>query len=89
MASQRNVEFRHRVGKRLRELRVTAGISSQEKLAHLAGVDRTYIGRLEQGRSGVTIETLAAILSCIGVSLRQFFGPFDAPVRPRSPRRRE
>ncbi len=49
---------------------------------------RTYVGRLERGESGVTVEALAAILSALGVSLGEFFEPFAKVVRPRTPRRR-
>ena len=66
----------------------TAGISSQESLAAKAGVHRTYVGRLERGESGVTVEALAAILAPLGVSLREFFKPFKDVVKPRTPRRR-
>jgi transcriptional regulator with XRE-family HTH domain len=61
---------------------------SQEKLAERAGVHCTYVGRLERGESGVTIEALAAILAPLGVSLWEFFQPFQSAVRPRTPRRR-
>ena len=49
---------------------------------------RTYVGRLERGESGVTVEALAAILAALGVSLGEFFRPFKQVVRPRVPRRR-
>ena len=51
-------------------------------------IARTYVGRLERGHSGVTVEALAAILAALGVSLREFFRPFKDVVRPRTPRRR-
>ena len=50
-------------------------------------VHRTYVGRLERGESGVTVEALAAILAALGVNL-EFFRPFKEVVRPRTPRRR-
>ena len=49
---------------------------------------RTYVGRLERGESGVTVEALAAILAALGVSLGEFFSSFTKVVRPRVPRRR-
>ena len=49
---------------------------------------RTYVGKLERGESGVTVEALAAILAALGVSLGDFFKPFGKVVRPRTPRRR-
>ncbi len=42
----------------------------------LAKVHRTYVGRLERGESGVTVEALATILAALDVSLGEFFGPF-------------
>ncbi len=50
-------------------------------------IARTYLGRLERGESGVTVEALATILAALGVSLREFFKPFKEVVRPRTPRR--
>jgi transcriptional regulator with XRE-family HTH domain len=81
--------LRHEIGGRLRQLRLKAGITSQEKLADLAGVHRTYVGRLERGESGVTVDTLAAILAALRVSLAEFFRPFTDLVSPRTPRRRD
>ena len=81
--------FRRQLGVRLRDLRKRAGIASQERLAHLVGVDRTYIGRLERGRTGVTVESLATILAVIDVSLAEFFRSFSQPIRLRTPRRRD
>lgn len=81
--------LRRDLGKRLRELRLQAGISSQEALAHRAGMHRTYIGRLERGESGVTVDTLATILAAMGVTLSTFFRVFDRPLRTRTPRQRE
>jgi len=89
MAAHQKSAFRRHIGARLRALRLGAGIGSQEKLAELAGVHRTYIGRLERGESGVTVEALAAILAAMSTSLSEFFRPFSQPIRARSPRRRE
>ena len=86
MAQHINTRLRRSIGQRIRELRLEAGISSQESLAHKAGVHRTYVGRLERGESGVTVEALAAILAALGVSLGEFFRPFGKVVRPRTPR---
>ena len=88
MAQHLNARLRKQIGKRLRDLRLEAGVSSQESLAHKAGVHRTYVGRVERGESGVTVEALAAILAALGVSLGKFFKPFTKVVRPRTPRRR-
>lgn len=88
MARHRWPALRREIGRRLRELRLAAGISSQEKLAELAGADRTYIGRLERGESGVTVEGLSAILGAMSVSLAEFFGVFTGRGRGSPPRRR-
>ena len=89
MGQRQKHPLRRIIGERLKELRLEARISSQEALAHLAGVHRTYIGRLERGESGVTVETLAAVLAALSVSLAAFFRPFTEVIRPRTARRRE
>ncbi len=45
-------------------------------------------GRLERGESGVTVDSLAAVLAPLGVSLQDLFKPFKEVVGPRTPRRR-
>ena len=87
MAQHLTAALRKKIGERLLGLRLKAGISSQESLAHKAKVHRTYVGRLERGESGVTVEALAAILAALGVSLGDFFEPFTKVVKPRTPRR--
>ena len=54
------------VGIVLRAARVKAGIS-QETLAERAGVDRTFVGRIENGRQSPTLDTLAKIAEALGV----------------------
>lgn len=88
MAQHANKTLRKEIGARIRDLRKGAGISSQESLADKAGVHRTYVGRLERGETGVTVESLAAILAPLGVSLAEFFEPFAGLRRPRTPRTR-
>ncbi len=41
------------------------------------------MGRLERGESGVTVDSLAAILAPLGISLSEFFRSFKQVVRPR------
>jgi transcriptional regulator with XRE-family HTH domain len=89
MALAQRESFRRQIGNRLRDLRKRAGIASQERLAHLVGVDRTYIGRLERGKTGVTVESLATILAAVDMSLGEFFRSFTQPIRLRTPRRRD
>lgn len=54
-------------GEVLRRHRSEKGIS-QEELAFLAGVDRTFISRLERGIRQPTITTLIGIGQALGVS---------------------
>jgi transcriptional regulator with XRE-family HTH domain len=56
------VEF----GTKLRQKRKELGIS-QDKLALMADIDRSYVGRVERGEVNVTLEKayqLAGILEC-------------------------
>lgn len=53
-------------GARLRDKRKTLGIS-QDKLALLADIDRSYAGRIERGEVNITLEKayqLAEVLEC-------------------------
>ncbi|HHQ4052861.1 TPA: helix-turn-helix domain-containing protein [Citrobacter freundii] len=53
-------------GKKLRAKRKDLGIS-QEKLALLTNIDRSYVGRIERGEVNITLEKLyqfAEVLNC-------------------------
>jgi transcriptional regulator with XRE-family HTH domain len=53
-------EIRELFGLRLRELRTQKGVS-QEKLAELAGVDRTYVSGCERGKRNIGLENLVKL----------------------------
>lgn len=54
------------LGQALRELRVEQGIS-QEMLALVAGVDRSYVGRVERGDNNVALLTLVRLSDAMGL----------------------
>ncbi len=56
------------LGKAIRSVRLAQGIS-QEKLALLAEVDRSYVGRVERGDNNVAVLTLSRLASALGISL--------------------
>jgi transcriptional regulator with XRE-family HTH domain len=60
------------VARNLRKLRVAQGIS-QEALALEAGVDRTYVGRLERGLENPTVAVLDRLAGRLGITIAEFF----------------
>ena len=44
---------------------------SQEKLAFLSGVDRTYVGQVERGDNNVAILTLARLAKALDISIAE------------------
>ena len=63
---KRDTEIRAQFGRRLYELRKRSGLS-QERLANLAGVDRTYVGRAEAGDHNPTLVTIHKLAKALGV----------------------
>lgn len=61
-----------RLGNRLRELRLERDLS-QEALADLCQLDRTYISGLERGKKNATVGTLHAVAKALRVSLADLF----------------
>lgn len=53
-------------GEKVRKLRHIKSIS-QEELAALAGVHRTYIGMVERGEKNVTIVTMFRLAEALGI----------------------
>lgn len=58
--TKRGAEQAAELGHRIRERRRLLGIS-QEKLAELAGLHRTYIGHLERGEVNVSLYNLVLV----------------------------
>lgn len=60
------------LGDAIRRIRLSKNIS-QEKLALLAEVDRSYVGRVERGDNNVAILTLSKLASVLNVTLAGLF----------------
>lgn len=60
------------VGKRVKDLRNKLGIS-QEELADIAQLDRTYITSVECGRRNISIVNIEKLAKALKVSLSEFF----------------
>lgn len=61
-------EILYKIGVNIRELRKKQALT-QDELADYAGVDRTYIGYIENGRQNITISMLCKIANVLKVSL--------------------
>jgi len=69
-------QFLHTFGRRLGDIRRKKGVT-QERLAELVEVHRTYIGFIEQGKRNPTIANINRIAKALGISLKDLFGPFN------------
>ncbi|WP_152530586.1 helix-turn-helix transcriptional regulator [Paraburkholderia dilworthii] len=74
------------LGKRVRECRLAAGLS-QERLAHEALIDRTYVSAVERGKANPSVLTVANICHALGIHLSELFHPLDISERPDGSRR--
>lgn len=63
------------IGKRIAQKRRLLKYS-QEKLAELAGLHRTYIGFIERGEKEVRITTLLKITKILKIKLEELFKDF-------------
>lgn len=68
---------RQTIGWNVRHLRVQKGLS-QERLALEAGIDRSYVGRVERGSENVTVATLEAMAAVLDVEVAALFAKVDA-----------
>lgn len=69
----KNNDILRRFGKRVRELRLKKGITSQMHLALKAGLDRTYIGGVERGERNIALVNIEKIAKALGLSVEELF----------------
>ena len=67
---QKNILFTY--GHTVRSIRQNRKIS-QEELADLCGLHRTYISDVELGKRNVSLENIEKIASALGVSISEIF----------------
>lgn len=67
-----NNDIRHKIGRRIKDLRAVRGIS-QEDFANQIGLSRSYFGEVETGKRNVAVINLEKIVQGLGVSFEEFF----------------
>jgi transcriptional regulator with XRE-family HTH domain len=65
-----------KLGLKIRELREKSGLT-QEELAFISNLHRTYIGMIERAEKNITITTLFKISNALGVSIKEIMQDFD------------
>ena len=65
--------IRREFGRAVRRQRNKTGMS-QENLAQIAGIDRTYLSGIERGVRNPTLEKIVELAQAMGCSVGEFFG---------------
>ena len=68
------MKLRKRVGLNIEELRRIQGIS-QENLAHRAGINRGYMGKLENAKYAASLDKIEAIAEALRVDPAELLKP--------------
>jgi transcriptional regulator with XRE-family HTH domain len=65
---EKEIDPRRAFGQAVRKLRENKGLS-QEKLAELSGVHRTYVGDVERGTRNIALVNMTRIARALGTTL--------------------
>ena len=65
-------DIKIRFGRRLRELRLEKGWS-QETLANIAEIDRTYIPGIESGKRNVSLVVIEKLATVFDITISEMF----------------
>ena len=66
------MDAKESLGWNIRKIRVSQGLS-QEALSFDAGIDRAYLGRVENGKENVTLNVIEALASVLKVPVAELF----------------
>ncbi len=72
MKKKSSTDARRIFAARMRKRRTELGLS-QEKLAELTGLHRTYVGSVERGERNISIDNMERISVALAVGLDDFF----------------
>ena len=70
------MDIRQKFGKRIKELRQNKNLS-QEGLAYLANLDRTYIPSIERGDRNVSIEVIQKLSIAFDIKISELLKDLD------------
>ncbi len=65
----------------LREIRIKQGLS-QEELADIAGLHRTYVGSVERGERNISIDNMERLASALNINIQDLLIDDQQPPRP-------
>jgi transcriptional regulator with XRE-family HTH domain len=86
LTADENRAIRRSFGLRVRALREALG-QSQEALAEIAGLHRTYVGSVERGERNVTLSNIYALADALGVPAQELLR--DESQTPTKQRQRQ
>ena len=69
---QPHISINLKIGERIRDLRLMKQLS-QETLANMAEIDRTYMTGVESGKRNVSVKILEKIITALNISYKDFF----------------
>ena len=69
----KNDDILKKFGRRILQLRLKKGISSQMALANKARLDRTYIGGVERGERNVALKNIEKLAKALGITIDELF----------------
>jgi len=70
-------QIKKKFGRRIRELRIGKGITSQVALAAKSGIDRSYIGGVERGQRNIALVNIEKIAKALDLPITVLF-EFDS-----------
>jgi transcriptional regulator with XRE-family HTH domain len=66
------MDIKQKFGLRLKQLREERELS-QEKLAELSGIHRTYVSSVEKGKRNLALENIEKLAIALNIDIRDFF----------------
>lgn len=66
------MDIRYKTGQRIKQLRAEKNVS-QNDLAYYAGLDRSYLAGVENGKRNITIVNLEKIITALEITVKKFY----------------